>query len=693
MAGTSRSDGERERQVRNDDAQQDAMTGAKDRRQPEAAPNDLPPLTLAIRALLALSAMGLSIGFALAVAVWRPKLEPFLLDNQISGKGRAFLLNWMLRGAGIVAGGGGAWLLWKRRDRSSARRLLEVVSRLAPVGCVGFLPLLFRWHTWRDRPLVFLVMTGAFTLAAWGTVRVAQRSPELWFESRVRSWVGTRAEAIRARWPRLFDWLPLVIVAACATAYIAHFSYYTIQYHHAVRSGFDLGIKNNIFWNTLHGAPFKASPTLGPEGLSHFGRHADLLVYVLLPVYRLWQEPETLLVLQSTFIGGAALPLYAVARRHVGQWVSALIAVAYLMHPAIHGANLFEFHFLPLGLPLLWTTWALLDRGRWKLGAVFAVLTLMTREDVALWVVILGAYHVLSGRRPRSGLVAAVAGTAYFVLVKFVIMPKFAEGESFTSIYGALIPPEDDGFAGVLKTLVGNPSFTLSKLLSEAKLIYLLQLLLPLAMLPMRRSMWVPLAVPGFLLTILPPEYRSVYDIYYQYSPHWLAFMFPATALGIEAIASATPGRQQAVRAASIALVCGTLPVSYQYGAVLQHNTARGGPGKYVFGMDAIGRARRESIVALRDALPPDAKVACSALTAPQFSSRADAYDMNQGIWDAEYFVFPTDPRELIVNEKRDISERLRNGTHGVVRYHPPFALAKRGHSTEQNALVLDRWK
>jgi len=489
------------------------------------------------------------------------------------------------------------------------------------------------------------------------------------------------------------DWLPLVIVAGCAAAYIAHFSYYTIQYHHAVRSGFDLGIKNNIFWNTLHGAPFKASPTLGPDGLSHFGRHADLLVYVLLPIYRLWQEPETLLVLQSTFIGGAALALYAVARRHVGRWVSALIAVAYLMHPAIHGANIFEFHFLPLGLPLLWTTWALLDRGRWKLGAVFAVLTLMTREDVALWVVILGAYHLLSGRQPRSGLVAAVAGTAYFVLVKLVIMPKFAHGESFTDIYGGLIPPGEEGFAGVLKTLVGNPSFTLSKLLSEAKLIYLLQLLLPLAMLPLRRSMWVLLAVPGFLLTILPPEYRSVYDIYYQYSPHWLAFMFPATALGLEAIASATPGRLQGVGAAAIALVCGTLPVSYQYGAVLQHNTARGGPTKYVFGMDAIGRARRESIVALREVLPPDAKVACSSLAAPQFSSRADAYDMNQGIWDAEYFVFPTDPKELIVNEKRDISERLRDGTHGVVKYHPPFALAKKGHSTELNRLVLERWK
>jgi len=177
MAVSLHSDGERERQAQGGEAQQDAKAGATDREALDAPWRALPALTLAARSLLALSAIGLSIGFALAVAVWRTKLEPFLLDNQISSNGRAFLLNWMLRGAGIAAGGGGAWLLWKRRDRSAGWRLLEVVSRLAPVGCVGFLPLLFRWHTWRDRPLVFLVLAGTFTLAAWGTVRVAQRSP------------------------------------------------------------------------------------------------------------------------------------------------------------------------------------------------------------------------------------------------------------------------------------------------------------------------------------------------------------------------------------------------------------------------------------------------------------------------------------------------------------------------------------
>lgn len=653
----------------------------------------LPRLTLTTRSLGVLAAVGLAVGFVLAATLWRPDLEPFLLKNEISGRGRAFLLNWMLGTGAAFAAAGGAWLLWKRADSSSPRRVLDFGSRIAPAACVGFLPLLFRWHTWRDQPLAFLAIVSAFAIAAWGTVRVSLSSPPLWFEERLGARISARANALRERHPRVMEWLPFALVSIAAAAYVVYFSYYTIACHHGVRSGYDLGIKNNIFWNTLHGAAFKASPTLGPDGLSHFGRHADLLVYALLPIYYFCQKPETLLVLQSLFIGGAAIPLYAVARSHVGRWPSALIALVYLLHPAVHGPNLFEFHFLPLGLPLLWAAWAMLDRKRYVWAGVFAALTLFTREDVALWVIILGAYQVMSGRRPRAGMLAALAGSIYFVLIKFVIMPKFAQGESFTDVYEGLIPPGSVGFAAVLKTLVGNPAFTLSKLLTEAKLIYLLQIFLPLAFIPLRRPIWALLAIPGFLLTVLPPQYRAVYDIYFQYSPHWLAFLLPATALGIEAIekSGADAGRRKA--AALVAMACAAIPVSYQYGGILQQNTARGGPIHYVFGMDAAAHARHASILALQEILPKDAKVACSGMTAPQFSSRADAYDMNQGFFDAEYLVFPVDQREFIVNEKRDISKRLMEGSFGVVKIEGPFALAKKGHPTTLNGELLARWK
>ncbi len=646
-------------------------------------------LSTVVRALALLALAGLSCGFALAVVLWIPSIDPFLTENQISPRGRRFLLGFMIAGCVAAVGAGATHLARARDDARAATRLDLFARRIAPLCCVGFVPMLFRWHTWQERPLVFLILVSLFSMAVATSVRVfLQALPEDLDSADARG----LAARIRRRVIALPPWtrrVPLALVVAAAAAYVVIFSYYTIAFHYGVWSGFDLGIKNNIFWNSLHGAFLKASPTLGPNGPSHFGRHADFLVYALLPIYFFFQRAETILVLQSLFTGAAAIPLYFLCRRRVGPWASALIALAYLLHPAIHGANIFEFHFVLFGLPLLFTAWLFLEQGRFGWGAVFVALTLLTREDVSVWVVILGGYLVLSGERPRAGIVTAAVGAVYFVVVKFFLMPLCASGETFTFIYNGLFPPDDTTFLGVLKTLVGNPAFTLSTLLKEDKLVYLLQILLPTAFLALRRPIWLWLAVPGFLFTVLAPNYQPVYSIAFQYSPHWIAFMMPGIALGVAWVERRRPPGNHFRVVAMAALVAAALPVSYQFGAVLQHHTAMAGPRPFRFGIDDMSRRRHEAIRDIDAVLPRDAKVACSALVTPQFSSRADDYDMNQGFFDAEFLVFPTDRDAFIANEKAEITRRLRSGEFGVLKIHQPFAIAKRGYRTDLNGQLL----
>jgi uncharacterized membrane protein len=648
-----------------------------------------PALTVAIRALALLGLIGLSLGLMAGAVAHDAALRAYLTTNQMVRAERNGLLATMMGAAAAAVVIAGAWLAVKR----SPARLLHFACRLAPAACIGFLPMLFRWKTWADRPLPFLALTSLFCLASWVSMHTSMEAGPLAAEGPLRAWAGARLETLRARHPRVVQHLPLAIVSAAALGYTIYFSYYTIAYHQSVRSGYDLGIKNNIFWNTLHGMPFKASPTLGPSGTSHFGRHADLLVYLLLPLYAWAQRPETVLVFQSLFAGMAAVPLYLLARRHAGEVAAVVIAWVYLLHPALHGANLFEFHFIPFGLPLLWIGWLLLEQRRDLAGFLFLILTLFTREDVALWVVVLGMYLVASGERPRAGLVAGVAGSIYFVLIKFVVMPSLSGDESFSGIYDGLIISGEQGFGSVLKTLIGNPAYTLSTMLTEAKLVYVLQMFLPLAFLPLRRPIWMVLAIPGFLLTVLSPSYGAVFNIHFQYGPHWLAFMLPAIALGIEYGRQRAREPRRATAAALVALVCAAVPVSYQFGGLMQHHTSYGGPIAYTFGMDEAGRQRYESMQQLMPLVPPDAKVAASAFATPQFSSREDDYDMNISLFDADYVVFPTELRELINHEKDDIRRILSNGSFGVVKIAPAFALAKRGHPTELNAQLLARLK
>jgi hypothetical protein len=145
-------------------------------------------------------------------------------------------------------------------------------------------------------------------------------------------------------------------------------------------------------------------------------------------------------------------------------------------------------------------------------------------------------------------------------------------------------------------------------------------------------------------------------------------------------------------RVALAAMVAMALPVSYQYGAILQRTNAWGGPIKYTFGIDAEGRRRHHSAERLGQLLPPRAKVSGSGFTTPYLSHRPDAYNMTSGIFDAEYIFFPSEASDFIADERATVTRSLKGGDFGMVAIEPPFALAKRGYSTALNAGLMSRW-
>jgi len=466
-----------------------------------------------------------------------------------------------------------------------------------------------------------------------------------------------------------------------------YFSYHTIQYHHSVLTmSYDLGLENNIIWNVIHGGPFmKSSPLSGPRG-SHFGFHAALFAYVIGLVYFFHQQPETLLVLQAALIGFATVPLYLFAKARIGRWAAAVLAIVYVFYPPVHGSNLYDFHYLPLGVFFLWLTLWLIDSGRYKLGALAVILTLSVREDIAADLVVMSAFMILAGRRPRAGLVVAIIASVYFLVLKLVVMPRFLDGaESFIHQWKDLVPAGGHGYAGVLMTVIGNPAYTLTTLLESDKFLYLVQIGAPFCFLVWRRPIGYFLSLPGFFFTLLSTRYPPLVQISFQYTAHWTAFLFVALVSCLEwAREPKFPGDgggfwRQRVWLASICL--STLMTSYQYGAILQQNTARGGFGKYKFGMTSGDYQRYADLRAVMAKLPPNAKVSASELVVPHVSIRADSYTLRNGLYDAQYLLFEMPPRD---DERGFVLDALR-GSFGVVTHQGPFVLAKRGHDMSEN--------
>src|SRR5690606_9676713 len=90
-----------------------------------------------------------------------------------------------------------------------------------------------------------------------------------------------------------------------------------------------------------------------------------------------------------------------------------------------------------------------------------------------------------------------------------------------------------------------------------------------------------------------------------------------------------------------LAMTVAGLAMSYQHGAILQHNTARGGFWKFKFDRTQQDIDRYNALRSLIALIPPEAKVAGTERLLPHVSNRPNAYSVRgAGIGDAEYILF-----------------------------------------------------
>ncbi len=646
---------------------------------------ELPAPTLLAQAVALLGVEGASIGLASWMVLAWDDLPEFVRDNMATELAPFEPLTALMVGAAVllVAVGGPFAVGW-----CDARRLNRAAWLLLPFSLSAFVPLCFNWRLWVGRELVGLVLMLLVSLGLERSLRVAgEYLPPGRFP-----W----------RWPWSRSSLTLTLLGLIAIAgagYAWYFSHHTIAYHlNGHTSTYDLGIEENIVWHTLHGGPlFRSTPIYGPGTTTHFSRHATFIAFLVAPFYSLYQHPETLLVLQSVICGAAAIPLFLLARRQLGAPMASVLALAYLLYAPLHGAHLYDFHFLTLVPLFVWATVHALLARRDGLAAFLVVLTLSVREDVSLGLGAFGAYLLLSGLRPRAGATLLTLCAAYFLVMKFVFMPPEGNRSSFVFFYEGLLASGSNDFEGVLQTLVTNPGFILKTLLFEKKVTYALLIFVPLLLLPLRRPFGWLLLAPAFVLTLLSHMKNgpavALVSISFQYTSQWTPYVFIGAifALGHLGQPRCLGDRLGPVRrgAALLGLVFASLAVSYQFGAVLQQNTARAGFDDFVFGTTSEDLARREARSALVAQIPRDASVSASERELPHVANRAFAYTLRSGVYDAEYVLFAyglpwTRPDDMV-----PVRQVLGSNEFGVVDEREPFVLLRRGAPPDRNAELL----
>ena len=400
---------------------------------------------------------------------------------------------------------------------------------------------------------------------------------------------------------------PLTALWLAIATWFAGFASLSILRQLAFSTGrFDLGNMVQAVWSTAHGHPLQVTNLHGEQVL-RFAAHFDPVLVLLAPAWWIWPSPSVLLVVQGAAMALGALPVFLLARRHLGSARAGVaFGLVYLLYPATTWTVLNEFHPVAFATPLLLAAIWALDEERLGWFAVFAVLAATTKEEIPLVIAALGVWFALAHGRRAAGTVVAAAGVAWSVIAIGVVIPHYHDqGSGFYGRYSEI----GGSPSGVAHTLLHHPWTFFTVAFDHAGTHYLLALVLPLAGLCLLSPLAL-VALPELVLNLLSSTPTQT-SIHFHYVAGEIPPLVAAAVLGA--------ARLRRVPAASIALLA-ALAGNYALGAIPVWRSLPAGETLQAHAQD-VTRHDRIAARALR-LIPPHAPVSASNSLGAHLSAR-----------------------------------------------------------------------
>ncbi|MEM7347266.1 MAG: DUF2079 domain-containing protein [Chloroflexota bacterium] len=390
---------------------------------------------------------------------------------------------------------------------------------------------------------------------------------------------------------------------------------YSFQKHAAFQTnGFDLGIWDQMTWNTLQGRPFWL--TQHSDTINGLSDHVELILLLIFPLYGLYNGPELLLILQSLLASLGALPIYWFAKSRLGTEKAGLVfASVYLLYPALGAALTFDVHSLTIAVPLLtYALWAMYMR-YYRLFITMACLALICKEDISLLIFMMGLYILLQQRAFKLGLMTMVGALTWFFIAVFVIIPFFREGESE---YIYRYNEWGDTISQIMINVTTQPWRVLQVIFEGDKLLYWIRFTMPVFFTALLDPLTLLLAAPLMLINTLG-NYPAAYqlDLFHNSAP-LAAYVVFASINGVVRIIEFAKPRLKHVRPGFlqnlllIMVFVVTLVYQFQFG----HTPI----GRY-FNWPIVTNHHQTAKIML-DQIPPQASVASQNNLAPRLSHR-----------------------------------------------------------------------
>jgi uncharacterized membrane protein len=406
-----------------------------------------------------------------------------------------------------------------------------------------------------------------------------------------------------------------LVLALALVVWVVTFAVLVVRRHERFWSvDFDMGIYDQAIWLLARGQSF-----ITVRGLPVFGHHATFGLFLFAPASWLGAGPSFLNVVQVTVLALGAVPLYLLGRaRALGPWAAAAIAGAFLLHPALQFLGWELFHPEAIAITPLLCAYLCAVRRSWGWFAVWAVLAVSFKEDLALAVLVLGLViafrpHRQPGDR-RAGLLTAALAALWFVAVTQLLIPTVA---GHPAHYEALYSGVGGSPSGVIETAVTDPGEITSRVLSSDSGDFAWRLLAPFGLTALLSPGVLAVGLPQFGADVLS-DTSWTREISYHYAA------LPLAAVAIAAVEGAAFLVRRFGRAARWLVPTGVLACAFA--ATLAWGLSPIGSEYRGHWWPPESDPRLDTKRAAVDAVPDDASVSAVYTFVPHLSGREQIY-------------------------------------------------------------------
>lgn len=288
---------------------------------------------------------------------------------------------------------------------------------------------------------------------------------------------------------------------------------------------YDFGIFAQMFENMAKHGVQNTTVERG-ELLSHFAVHCSPIWYVFLPVYMIFRVPSTLLVCQVITVGAAVFPVFFLTKlKSRDNLVSIIISLAYLIMPAMVCPMFYDVHETCFLAVFILSIMYFAETRNWKWVYVFAALTLLVKEDSALYIAPIALYIIFSKKAYKQGALIFVISLIYFAAACALVN---SSGKGVADIrYGVYCLPGEQGIMPMFKNIIRDPGFLLKIMFKEEMVQFIIYTFGVFMFIPLinRKYTNLLLLIP-YLFMHLATDYIYQHDIGYQYTFGTCALVF-----------------------------------------------------------------------------------------------------------------------------------------------------------------------